>query len=295
LDQKMHDNEFEISESLVRKLVDNQFPEWKELALNPIPSNGTDNKLYLLGSKMIVRLPKIDWAVDAVEKECHFLPLLAPLLPFEVPVPLGKGEPIEEYQSSWSIYPWLKGENPIVGSILYPDLLANDLGRFIKELHSIDILNGPTTFRGLPLQDRDAATKAAINELGKTINTPLVELAWQNALDAPVWKNPPVWIHGDLISGNLLLVNDRLSAVIDFGAMGMGDPACDLIVAWNLLPAGERNIFRDALNVDDATWARGRGWALSVSLIQLPYYQTKSPFIAANARHVIDEILQELV
>ena len=118
---------------------------------------------------------------------------------------------------------------------------------------------------------------------------------FRSDLDAPVWKNPPVWIHGDLTSGNLLLVNDRLSAVIDFGAMGMGDPACDLIVAWNLLPAGERNIFRDALNVDDATWARGRGWALSVALIQLPYYLERSPFIATNARHVIDEILQELL
>lgn len=229
-----------------------------------------------------------------MRKNATSCPLLAPLLPFEIPVPVGKGEPIEEYQSSWSIYPWLKGANPIVGSILYADLLAQDLARFIKVLHSVDILNGPTTGRGIPLQARDADTKAAINEIGNTIDTALVELAWQSALDAPVWKNPPVWIHGDLTSGNLLLVNDRLNAVIDFGAMGIGDPACDLIVAWNLLPGGVRNIFRSALNVDDATWARGRGWALSVALIQLPYYQNRSPFIAANARYVIEEILREL-
>ena len=290
----MHDEEFEISEFLVRKLVDKQFPQWKDLTLKPIPSNGTDNTLYLLGDDKTVRLPRIGWAIDAVEKECHFLPLLAPLLPFEIPVPVGKGEPFEEYQSNWSIYPWLKGENPIVGSILYPDLLAQDLARFIKVLHSVDILNGPTTGRGVPLQERDADTKTAINEIGNTIDTPLVELAWQSALDAPVWKNPPVWIHGDLTSGNLLLVDDRLSAVIDFGAMGIGDPACDLIVAWNLLPGGVRNIFRSALNVDDATWTRGRGWALSVALIQLTYYQNRSPFIAANARYVIEEILQEI-
>jgi aminoglycoside phosphotransferase (APT) family kinase protein len=125
------------------------------------------------------------------------------------------------------------------------------------------------------------------------IDKPALELAWQSALDAPISGMPPVWIHGDLAPGNLLLVDDRLNAVIDFGALGIGDPACDLIVAWNLLPAGVRHIFRSALNVDDATWARGRGWALTIALIQLPYYQKRNPALAASAQYVINEILRE--
>ncbi len=290
---KIHDDEFDIDEPLVRRLVDDQFPQWKELALKPVSSLGTDNALFRLGEAMVVRLPKINWAKSDVEKEYQFLPLLAPLLPFKVPVPIGKGEQVAEYQSSWSIYPWLNGTNPIVGSISHPDVLATDLANFITVLHSIDTSNGPIAGRGIPLRERDTSTRAAINELGRMIDKPLVELVWQSALDAPIWEMPPVWIHGDLSPGNLLLVDDRLNGVIDFGALGIGDPACDLIVAWNLLPTGVRNIFRSALNVDDATWARGRGWALSIALIQLPYYQQRNPTLAASAQYVINEILQE--
>jgi aminoglycoside phosphotransferase (APT) family kinase protein len=146
---------------------------------------------------------------------------------------------------------------------------------------------------GSPQQERDTSTRAAIKELEGMIDTPAVELAWQSALDAPIWGMPPVWIHGDLASGNLLLEDERLSAVIDFGALGIGDPAVDLIVAWNLLPTGVRRIFRSALNVDDATWTRGRGWALSIALIQLPYYQKRNRTLATSAQYVIHEILQE--
>jgi aminoglycoside phosphotransferase (APT) family kinase protein len=290
---KMHDDEFDISESLVRRLVDEQFPEWKELSLKPVLSSGTDNALFLLGDEMVVRLPRIHWATGDVEKESRFLPLLAPLLPVEVPVPLGKGVPVENYPSSWSIYPWLKGANPIVGSISNPNLLATDLATFITTLHSINLSNGPIAGRGISLQERDTSTRAAIDELEGMIDRPAVESAWKSALDAAIFEGPPVWIHGDLAPGNMLLVDDRLSAVIDFGALGIGDPACDLIVAWNLLPAAVRQIFRGNLNVDDATWARGQGWALSIALIQLPYYQQRNPTLAESARYVINEVLQE--
>jgi aminoglycoside phosphotransferase (APT) family kinase protein len=290
---KMHDDEFAISEPLVHQLVAGQFPQWKDLAIKSVSSSGTDNALFLLGDEMVVRLPRIHWAVGDVEKESQFLPLLAPLLPFEVPVPVGKGAPAHGYPSNWSIYPWLKGNNPIVGSIGDPELLATDLAKFINALHSIDSSNGPVAERGVALQDRDSGTRTAIDELDGQIDKSSVELAWQVALNASVWTKPPVWIHGDLAPGNILLVADRLSAVIDFGALGVGDPACDLIVAWNLLPANVRNIFRSAVNVDEATWMRGRGWALSISLIQLPYYQNRNPELAANARYVINEILRE--
>jgi aminoglycoside phosphotransferase (APT) family kinase protein len=147
---KMHGDEFDIGEPLVRRMVDGQFPQWRRLTLKPISSSGTDNALFLLGDEMVVRLPKIHWAVGDVEKESQFLPLLAPLLPFHIPVPIAKGEPVEDYPSNWSIYPWLKGINPIVGSILHPDLLATDLANFIVALHSIDTSNGPHSGRGIP-------------------------------------------------------------------------------------------------------------------------------------------------
>ncbi|MEU8385457.1 phosphotransferase, partial [Streptosporangium sp. NPDC048865] len=139
----------------------------------------------------------------------------------------------------------------------------------------------------------DAPTRAAIGELRRTIDTGAATAAWEAALTTPGWTGPPVWVHSDLMPGNLLLVRGRLGAVIDFGTAGVGDPACDLIVAWNLLPAGVRHDFRSALRVDDATWARGRGRALSIALIALPYYRDTNPVFAANARHVIHEVLAD--
>lgn len=290
---KMHTDEFKVDISLVQRLLSEQFPSWKNLHLKPVPSAGTDNALYRLGNEMVVRLPRIGWAVDAIEKECEWLPKLAPFLPFSIPAPIGKGIPTEDYPWPWSVYRWLEGNNPTVGHIPDPILLTNDLMTFIQALHKINLPNGPISNRGVPLEKQDIETRKALQQLEGMIDVQTITAIWETALQAPKWSQQPVWIHGDLSPGNLLLQHGRLSAVIDFGILGIGDPACDLIIAWNLLPTNMRNTFRNGLGVDDATWKRGRGWALSNALIALPYYKDTNSVLANNARHVIQEVIEE--
>lgn len=295
---KMHADEVETDVSLVGRLLAAQFPQWADLPIEPVPSAGTDNALYRLGDDMAVRLPRIHWAVGQVEKECQWLPKLAPHLPLAIPVPLAKGTPAEGYPWDWSVYRWLEGENATLDRIADPTQAATDLARFVAALQRIDPTGGPPSgphnfFRGVPLAMRDAPTRDALASLRGTMDTDAATAAWEAALRAPVWHGPPVWVHGDLQSGNLLAVQGRLSAVIDFGGLGVGDPACDLIVAWNLFSAETRAVFRATLSVDEATWARGRGWALSVGLIALPYYRDTNPVLADIARHAIEEVLAD--
>jgi aminoglycoside phosphotransferase (APT) family kinase protein len=189
---------------------------------------------------------------------------------FRLPSPFGEGKPAEGCPYPWSVCRWLEGENPTAGRLADPGLLARDLAGFVAALRGIDPADGA-------LATRDAPTRAAIGELHRIIDTDAATAAWEEVLQIPEWSGPAAWVHGDLSPSNVLLVDGRLSAAIDFGGVGVGDPTVDLIVAWNLLPAGARTVFRAALRVDDATWARGRGWALSIALIQLPYYRERSP------------------
>jgi aminoglycoside phosphotransferase (APT) family kinase protein len=286
----MHVDEVETNPQLVRRLLAAQFPKWAELAIEPVPSAGTDNALYRLGDDMVVRLPRIESAVDQVELEQRWLPKLAPLLPVAIPVPLAMGEPGEGYPWQWSVYEWLNGENPLAGR----DSLAGELAQFIAALHRIDPSDGPPAGRGVPLARRDAPTRTAIDALGERIDTVAVTASWEAALRAPDWERAPVWIHGDLDSRNLLVEHGRLSAVIDFGCLGVGDPACDVGVAWKVLSADARDSFRTALEVDDATWARSRGWALSQALIALPYYTLETnPGLVREAEQWLAEVLAD--
>lgn len=295
---KMHADEVETDVSLVGRLLAAQFPRWAGLPIEPFRSAGTDNAIYRLGDDMAVRLPRIQGAVGQVDKEHRWLARFAPLLPLDIPLPLAKGAPGEGYPWHWSVYRWLEGENATIERINDPGQAATELGQFVAALRRIDPAGGPppgehNAFRGVPLAARDAHTRAAISSLRGTLDVDVATAAWEAALRAPAWDGPPVWIHGDLQSGNLLAVRGRLGAVIDFGCLGVGDPACDLMVAWNLLPAETRDIFRAALPVDDATWARGRGWALSVGLIALPYYRSTNPALARISRRAIDETLAD--
>jgi aminoglycoside phosphotransferase (APT) family kinase protein len=295
---KMHVDEVDVDVSLVGRLLAAQFPQWADLPIEPITSAGTDNTIYRLGSDMAVRLPRIESATGQVDKEHQWLPRLAPLLPLAIPVPLAKGTPGEGYPWHWSIYQWLEGENATIERIADLCAAARDLAQFVAALQRIDPVGGPppgvhNSFRGVPLATRYAETRAAIASLDDMLDTGVVTAAWDAALQVPAWHGPPVWIHGDLSPLNLLTERGRISAVIDFGCLGVGDPACDLQVAWNLLSSYTREVFRAALPLDDATWTRGRGWALSVGLIALPYYQSTNPVLAAIARHAIDEALAD--
>ena len=296
--RKMHDDEVDIDASLVRRLLAGQLPQWAELPIEAVSSAGTDNAIYRLGEDMAVRLPRIAWATGQVEKEEQWLPRLAPYLPLAIPLPLAKGSPAEGYPWHWSVCSWLDGENATVDHIDDLCEAAADLARFVAVLQQVDPAGGPPAgphnfFRGVPLAMRDPRVREAIEKLQRKLDVDVATSAWEAALRTPEWHDPPVWVHGDLQSGNVLAQGGRLSAVIDFGCLGVGDPAVDLIVAWRLVFGESRETFRATLRVDDAMWARGRGWALSAALIALPYYMDTNPAIVADSRHAIDEILAD--
>ena len=290
---KLHADELDIDAALVRRLLAAQFPQWAALPTERVPSGGTDNALYRLGDDLVVRLPLAEWAANGLDKELMWLPRLAPMLPVAIPVVLGTGEPAEGYPLPWAVYRWLDGETPTIDRIPDPGLLATDLAAFIAALQRIDPASGPPAYRGGPLDTQDAGTRASLDELEGVIDTDAAAAAWDQALQAPVWPGSPVWMHSDLMPGNLLVRDGRLSAVLDFSTVGVGDPACDLIVAWYLLPAPAREVFRAALGVDDATWARGRGWALSLALGALSYFRDTNLAMVADARQAISAVLAD--
>jgi aminoglycoside phosphotransferase (APT) family kinase protein len=295
---KMHIDEVDTGVPLVRSLLAAQFPQWAGLPVEPVHSAGTDNALYRFGEDRVVRLPRIRSAAGQVDKEHRWLPRLAPFLPLAIPIPLAKGEPGEGYPWHWSVYRWLDGENATIEHIADPQQAALDLAHFIIALQQIDAAGAPqpgphNSSRGEPLAMRDARTRHAIAALRGALDAGPATAVWEAAVEAPAWHGPPVWLHGDLQAGNLLAVQGRISAVIDFGCLGVGDPACDVMAAWTYLSAHTRDTFRAALQVDDATWARGRGWALSFGLIALPYYQSTNPALARIAQRAIDEALAD--
>lgn len=295
---KMHVDEVDTDVTLVRRLLATQFPKWAELSITPLHSAGTDNAIYRLGSDMAIRLPRIPGATGQVDKEHRWLPRLAPLLPLAIPVPLAKGRPGEGYPWHWSVYRWMEGEDATISRIADGHQLATDLAQFITALHGIDTedqrpVGSLRSYRRGPLAHRDEATRAAIAACDGMIDVELVTEVWEAALQIPAWEGPPVWIHGDLQSRNLLAKEGRLSAVIDFGGLAIGDPAVDQIVAWNLLSADARETFRRSMPVDDATWARGRSWALSIGLVALPYYKETNPELADISRYQIEQVLAD--
>jgi aminoglycoside phosphotransferase (APT) family kinase protein len=288
--KKMHADEVDIDGDLVARLIADQFPEWAGLPIRPVASAGTVHALYRLGDELVVRLPRLAVPVEEVDKEHRWLPRLAPLLPVRIPLPHGRGVPTEGYPYPWSVYEWLEGENPKADRLHDPEGLARDLAAFIIALQSVSTLDAPTSARGTrTLAMLDAPTRAAIERSrgGRGGGAG----AGERALEAPEWRGPDIWVHADLLPGNLLVRRGRLSAVIDFGSVGLGDPASDASVAWSLLPKSARRVFRAALDVDDATWARGRGLALSIALTALPYYRHSNPIFAEVARHTIAEVL----
>lgn len=292
--KKMHPNEVDIDGDLVSRLVVEQFPQWAELPIRLVDSPGTVHALYRLGDDLVVRLPRIGVSKAEVDKEHTWLPRLAPHLPLEIPVPHGRGVPTEDYPYLWSVYNWLEGETPKPNHLSNPKGLARDLAEFIVALQGVRVENAPSSTRGTrTLATLDAPTRSALEASRGLINTDAATAAWEATFETPEWRGPNVWVHADLLPGNLLLRGSRLGAVIDFGSVGLGDPASDVSVAWSLLPGDARQDFRAALRADDGTWARGRGLALSIALIALPYYQQTNPTFAEIARHTITEVLAD--
>jgi aminoglycoside phosphotransferase (APT) family kinase protein len=290
---KRHADEIETDVALVRRLLRDQFPEWAELPLEPVAESGTVNALYRLGDELVVRIPRNRpslWS-DLVDDELTWLPRLAPLLPVKVPVPVARGRPADGCPHEWGIFEWLPGENPAPGDV--PESLAEELAVFVRSLHSVDLPGGPDSVRGNDLARFDEFTRANLKALEGELDTLRAEALWDEALALPPWPHDQVWIHADVMPGNLLLQDGHLAAVIDWGGSGMGDPAVDLMVAWNVLDASGREVFRDALGYDEDTWARGRGWAFWTGLGGIPYYRETFPEFAAAARRTVLEVLAE--
>lgn len=291
---KMHAGEADIDADLVRRLLRGQFPRWGDLPLERLASGGTVNAIYRLGDALTVRLPLTASGQEALETEKRWLPRLSSLLPVTIPAVMATGTPAEGYPWAWAVHRWIEGQTPVEGRLTRPELLARDLAGFVVAMRNISLTPGPVAYRGVPLATADRATRTAIEELRRTsepFDADAALAVWTRALAAPPWTGAGRWLHSDLMPSNLLVTDGRLTAVLDFSTAGIGDPACDLIPAWNLLPSAAREIFAAAAGIDDAAWARGRGWALSMAVIQLPYYRTTNPVISANARHVIGEVL----
>ena len=294
----MHSDEIAIDAALVQRLIAAQFPHWTALPVQYVPSSGTDNAMFRLGDDKVVRLPRIPSAAGQIEKELRWLPFIAPQVPLTIPIPQGAGIPTADYPFQWGIYGWLDGENATLERLQNPLDAAHSLARFLRALQTIHTHDAPAPgahnfYRGVPLAMRDESTRNAIDQCAGLIDVGAARAAWQSALNAPIWDKPPVWIHGDLQSGNLLAVDGKLSAVIDFGGLGVGDPAVELLVAWTLFPPDARKAFRKAMQVDDATWARGKGWALSFGVIALPYYLHTNPTLAGIAQRAINAVLAD--
>lgn len=292
---KMHADEIETDAALVRRLLAGQFPHWAELPIEPVVSYGTDHDIYRLGDDLAARLPRIAWATEQAAKEAEWLPRLAPHLPLAVPVQLAMGDPAEGYPFTWSVYEWLPGENAN-GPIADLDQAAVDLAAFVKALRRVDATvahSRPPRGRGAPLVELDEQVRRSIAELGDRTEGDATLRSWEESLSAPQWDGDEVWVHGDLLPGNLLVVDGRLSAVIDFGGLNVGDPACDLQPAWNVFADDSRGRYRAELQVDDASWLRGRGWALYQAVSALPYYWDTNPGMIRQASHALAQVLAD--
>jgi aminoglycoside phosphotransferase (APT) family kinase protein len=277
-----------IDEALARRLVDAQFPQWAGLPLRRLDPAGSDHVIYRLGADLAVRLPRHTGAIGQAGKESYWLPRLAPHLPLAIPEPVGVGRPAFGYPWPWAVSRWLAGEVATVGALGDSSAAATVLAGFLTALQGYAVPDPiPAELTGRPLSDRDTETRATIAAVDGVFDAPALTRVWEAALDAPPWDRPPVWFHGDFHTGNLLTVGGRLSAVIDFGGLGVGDPACDLIVAFTLLSARCRTVFRDALGVDDAAWARGRGWALATGLNAYRSYAAVDARVAEHTTHQI--------
>ncbi|MFJ8016772.1 aminoglycoside phosphotransferase family protein [Streptomyces sp. NPDC096339] len=285
-----------IDAALVRGLVDTQFPQWAGLPLELLDPAGSDHVIYRLGAELSVRLPRHAGAIGQARKESEWLPRLAPRLPLAVPVPVGVGEPDFGYPWPWAVSRWLDGEVATVEALADSSEAAVELAGFLSALQRFEPGDIPAwgaseDLTAPPLLARDRATRAAIAEVDGVFDAAAMTELWETAISAPGWDGPAVWFHGDFHTGNLLTVDGRLSAVIDFGGLGLGDPACDLVIAFTLMSAESRAAFRAALAVDDATWIRGRGWALATALNAYTHYAAVNPRVAAQTTRQITEAL----
>jgi aminoglycoside phosphotransferase (APT) family kinase protein len=294
--QRMHENQVNVDEHLVRTLLHDQFPHWASLPLQLVDSYGTEHSIYRIGDRLAGRFPLLPAAEAATTVEARWLPALAPFLPCRVPVILAQGRATPFYPFTWAVSEWIDGEDGSTAP--YDELrLARDLAGFLKALESIDATGAPMPSpgqRGGLLANVDGPVRRAIQQLGDRIDGAAATRSWEESLSVSEWARAGVWLHGDPLPGNLLFQQRRLIAVIDFGGLKAGDPACDLQPAWNMFSGASRRLFRAAMDVDDATWLRGRGWTLYQAITGLNYYWDTNPRMIRQVSHALGKVLSDV-
>ena len=295
---RMHDDEVDVDDDVVRRLVAAQLPRFAGRELTRIEAWGTDHVIFRLGGDLSVRLPKIGWAAQQGDREAAWLPVLAPHLPDEVPVPLHVGEPMGGYPYRWYVSPWIEGDNPGPESGVDLCRLAVDLAALVIALQGVDTADAPGPRPGQRGGDHAGAdewTRRRAEQLRGESDVDALLAVWDAGLNAPPWGEPPVWVHGDLSDGNLLARDGRLHGVIDWGGLIAGDPSVELMPAWSLFDAASRPIYLDALGfVDDHMLLRGRAWAASAAINALPYYRDTNPVIVERSWRTVREVLADV-
>ena len=287
---KMHEGEFDIHIALVSQLLGEQFPHLAERSITLVGSTGTVNAVFRLGDDLCVRLPRVAQWADSLHREWTWLPKIAPHISLPIPEPVARGTPTTAYPHPWGIYRWIDGADYQEALIHDEHQAAQDLVNFILELRSVDPRGAPPGGRA-PLLALDAATRSAIAASRGMIDRDAASDAWARSLETALWQGTPVWIHGDLLRSNLLVNKGRLSGILDFGGVGIGDPAADVVPAWSVFSRAGRETFRQALGVDDHTWHRARGYALHQALMIIPYYRHTNPAFVTMAKRTVNEIL----
>jgi aminoglycoside phosphotransferase (APT) family kinase protein len=292
----MHEDEHVVDEHLVRQLLADQLPHLAHLPLRAFASTGTVSAIVRLGDDLYVRLPRVPaWAGDLV-KELEWLPRLAPALPLTVPEPVAVGSPSDAFPHPWAVFRWVPGSPYAVGAV-DEVRAARDLAAFVGALRAIPAPAGAPHGGRAPLAELDIATRDALERSRHLVDTDAALAAWDRAVQAPTFDtsgSPRVWLHGDLLPPNVLAHGGRLAAVLDFGSVGVGDPAADTIPAWTMFTGAGRTAYRDALGVDEATWERARGYALTQAALIVPYYEHTNPDFSAMARRTIAMVLDDV-
>ena len=285
--------------SIAENLIKQQFSPIENLSVKPAQATGSDNFIFRVGNDLLIRLPRHASSESQLKKEIKWLPLLSEVLPVSIPQIYFKGSPAPEFPFQWGIFKWIDGS--IYDPLLFEntDHIVNTMVHFIHALWKADPSNGPeygehNNFRGQPLAERDKQTTEAIKTLPHFYKQETLTSLWNTACTMNVWNKPYIWVHGDLHWGNILTKNDNLSGIIDFGSLGLGDPAVDVMCAWILFSPEKRRLFKQKINVDTPTWTRGMGWALSFAAIALPYYLPKKHILADIASFTLDNIMADL-
>lgn len=288
----MHEGEFHITAALVRQLMTDQFPDRGQSSICEVRSTGTVNAIYRVGDDAYARLPRLAAWEAGLLREAQWLPWLAERLSLPIPEPIGQGRPSACYPLAWALYRWLEGEPYTDEGIADEKQAARDLARFVLELRRLDPSGAPTAGRR-PLRQLDSQTRAAIEAGRMLIDSDAARAVWDDAVESRAWDGAAVWIHADLLRPNILTSSGRIVAIIDFGSAGVGDPAADVIAAWSVFGPAGREQYRSALNVDDETWRRARGFALHQAVIAIPYYAETNPRFASLAQRTVEQVLVE--